>query len=101
MHHSMRPSPHSCERFSFSLTCCVVRNRPASTTAGLLALAALAAGCGSTDADPDAEVIAVATTTHVADFVRSVGGERVDVRQFLTPGADPHAYEPRPSDAQA
>jgi zinc/manganese transport system substrate-binding protein len=78
-----------------------VRNRPASTTAGLLALAALAAGCGSTDADPDAEVTAVATTTHVADLVRNVGGERVDARQFLTPGADPHAYEPRPSDAQA
>ncbi len=95
------PNPCRCERFSFSLACVVVRNRLASRTAGLLALAALAVGCGSSSGDPDAEVIAVATTTHVADLVRSVAGERVDVRQFLTPGADPHAYEPRPSDAQA
>jgi ABC-type Zn uptake system ZnuABC Zn-binding protein ZnuA len=73
----------------------------ASTIACLLAVAALAAGCDSSGGDPDAEVTAVATTTHVADLVRNVGGERVDVRQFLTPGADPHAYEPRPSDAQA
>jgi ABC-type Zn uptake system ZnuABC Zn-binding protein ZnuA len=35
----------------------------------------------------------------VADLARNVGGERVDVRGLLSPGADPHGYEPRPSDA--
>ncbi len=44
---------------------------------------------------------AVATTTQVGDFVREVGGERVEVRQILQPSSDPHGYEPRPSDAAA
>ena len=49
----------------------------------------------------EAHLTAVATTTHVADFVANVGGERVDVEGILSPGGDPHAYEPRPSDAAA
>jgi zinc/manganese transport system substrate-binding protein/manganese/iron transport system substrate-binding protein len=35
-------------------------------------------------------VTVVATTTQVADFVRNVGGRRVDVHQILHPNADPH-----------
>jgi ABC-type Zn uptake system ZnuABC Zn-binding protein ZnuA len=65
-----------------------------------LALAAVVAGCSSdTGSGSDADVTAVATTTEVADLVRNVGGERVDVHGLLSPGADPHGYEPRPSDA--
>lgn len=41
----------------------------------------------------------MATTTQVADLVRNVAGRRADVRQLLHPNADPHDYEPRPSDA--
>jgi ABC-type Zn uptake system ZnuABC Zn-binding protein ZnuA len=37
----------------------------------------------------------------VADFARHVGGERVDVTGILGPDAEPHAYEPKPSDAAA
>jgi ABC-type Zn uptake system ZnuABC Zn-binding protein ZnuA len=37
----------------------------------------------------------------VADLVREVGGDRVDVAQILQPNSDPHAYEPRPSDVRA
>jgi ABC-type Zn uptake system ZnuABC Zn-binding protein ZnuA len=47
------------------------------------------------------ELTVVATTTQVGDLVRRVGGDRVDVEQILTSGADPHDYEPRPSDAAA
>jgi zinc/manganese transport system substrate-binding protein len=67
----------------------------------ILLIVALAAGCGSDSggSGPDAELTAVATTTEVADLARNVGGERVDVRGLLSPGADPHGYEPRPSDA--
>ena len=43
----------------------------------------------------------VATTTQVADFVREVGGEAVEVEQILQPNSDPHDYEPRPSDVEA
>jgi ABC-type Zn uptake system ZnuABC Zn-binding protein ZnuA len=73
-------------------------------TLALLFLAvALVAGCGDDDGGGagDAQVGAVATTTHVADLVRNVGGERVDVDGILPPEADPHDYEPRPSDAAA
>jgi zinc/manganese transport system substrate-binding protein len=64
---------------------------------------AMAAGCGggSDERSGDASLKVVATTTQVGDFVRQVGGRRVDVEQILEPNADPHDYEPRPSDALA
>lgn len=43
----------------------------------------------------------MATTTQLGDFVRQVGGGRVAVDQILGANADPHSYEPRPSDASA
>ena len=69
----------------------------------LVAVAAVAAaGC---DADEpgvgDSELTVVATTTQGADLVRQVGGNRVDVEGMLSPGGDPHDYEPRPSDVEA
>jgi zinc/manganese transport system substrate-binding protein len=71
-----------------------------ATFALLLVAVAAATGCGSdSGSGSDADVSAVATTTEVADLVRNVGGERVDVHGLLSPGADPHGYEPRPSDA--
>jgi ABC-type Zn uptake system ZnuABC Zn-binding protein ZnuA len=42
----------------------------------------------------------VATTTHVADFTRAVGGDNVQVTQLLQPNTDPHTYEPRPRDVR-
>jgi len=77
-----------------------------SSALGLPALAVtvtlLASGCsedsGATSA-PD--IKAVATTTQMGDFVREVGGNRVEVKGILPPNADPHDYEPRPSDALA
>src|SRR3954447_11148457 len=42
-----------------------------------------------------------ATTTQVGALVRAVGGDRIDLTQILQPNADPHEYEPRPSDALA
>jgi zinc/manganese transport system substrate-binding protein len=67
----------------------------------LLALAlAIATGCGE-EAGSGGELEVVATTTHVADLTRSVGGDRASVRGLLAPNSDPHDYEPRPSDAAA
>ncbi|UKL13604.1 metal ABC transporter substrate-binding protein [Dissulfurimicrobium hydrothermale] len=34
----------------------------------------------------------------VSEMVRAVGGDRVDVRQLLPPGSDPHSWEPKISD---
>jgi ABC-type Zn uptake system ZnuABC Zn-binding protein ZnuA len=43
----------------------------------------------------------VATTTQVGDLTKAVAGDRIDVKEILRPGSDPHEYEPRPSDAEA
>lgn len=66
----------------------------------VLLVALVLAGCGGDDEGSDgAGVSVVATTTQVADLVRNVGGARVEVATILEPQADPHDYEPRPSDA--
>lgn len=78
--------------------------RSISAVSALVAVLALAAGgCGddSSSGSNSADVTAVATTTQVADFVRAVGGDRIQVEQILQPNSDPHGYEPRPSDVAA
>src|SRR3954454_8881594 len=68
----------------------------------LLLVAVIAAvsvtGCRSAGGERTA---VVATTTQVADMTRAVAGNAIAVKQILEPNADPHAYEPRPSDAEA
>jgi ABC-type Zn uptake system ZnuABC Zn-binding protein ZnuA len=43
----------------------------------------------------------VVTTAQAADMVRNVAGSSADVTQILPANADPHEYEPTPSDAEA
>jgi zinc/manganese transport system substrate-binding protein/manganese/iron transport system substrate-binding protein len=65
------------------------------------AAAILVAGCGSSDAPsaPAAHVLeVVTTTTQITDFVRVIGGTKVDVHAVLTANVDPHDYEPTPAD---
>lgn len=57
-------------------------------------LAAL--GAGAARGGP---VSAVATTGMVAELVRGVGGDRVEVHQLMGPGVDPHLYKPTAQDA--
>jgi zinc/manganese transport system substrate-binding protein len=67
----------------------------------LIAAALVAGGCGGGGRTSSASgPTVVATTTQVGDFVRNVGGRRVDVHQILHPNTDPHEYEPRPSDVK-
>jgi ABC-type Zn uptake system ZnuABC Zn-binding protein ZnuA/ABC-type Mn2+/Zn2+ transport system permease subunit len=70
---------------------------PALAAAGLIAVGALLAGCGSSGS-ANGQLQVVATTTQIGDFVREVGGNAVSVDQILQPNTDPHEYEPRPSD---
>lgn len=46
-------------------------------------------------------VVVATTTTLLQDFVRNIGGDRVQVAGILTAGADPHDYEPTAADATA
>jgi zinc/manganese transport system substrate-binding protein len=59
----------------------------------LLAGAALVAGCGSSgssgSSDTGGAVRVVVTTTQLADVVRAIGGDAVDVHQILRPNTDP------------
>lgn len=68
---------------------------------GALLAAVVLVACNGRDDSGGAGTVVVATTTHAADLARQVGGDRVEVRGLLRPGADPHDYEPRPSDARA
>lgn len=45
------------------------------------------------------KVKAAATIGMVGDLVQQVGGDRVEVRQLMGPGVDPHLYKPSSSDA--
>ena len=42
----------------------------------------------------------VATFSILSDFVRNVGGDRVDVRSLVGPNGDAHVYQPVPGDAK-
>jgi ABC-type Zn uptake system ZnuABC Zn-binding protein ZnuA len=71
---------------------------------GSIALAVLAlvvAACGESSPPADSEVVVVATTTLVGDLARNVGGGRIAIRTLVTPSADPHDYEPKPSDVRS
>ncbi|MGI8578967.1 MAG: metal ABC transporter solute-binding protein, Zn/Mn family [Solirubrobacteraceae bacterium] len=74
-----------------------------AVSTAVLALIGLAGcgGSGGSGASSGTTLDVVATTTQLGDFVREVGGSRVDVHQILKANSDPHDYEPRPSDVQA
>jgi manganese/iron transport system substrate-binding protein len=42
----------------------------------------------------------VATSTIIADLAGEVGGEEIELKGILQPGADPHVYEPVPADSR-
>lgn len=80
--------------------------------AGLLGASLLLAGglvaCGSTDEDGAATTttegdapLVVVSTTQLADFARTVGGDAVEVYSLLTPNADAHDFDPSPRDLDA
>ena len=66
--------------------------------------ALLAAGCNAaTPGAPStgAKVLRVTTTTGmVADIVRNVGGDRVEVTALMGAGVDPHLYKPSAGDIE-
>ncbi len=83
---------------------CVIRGRTVLRIACslLLALAWLAGalGCAQSPSPTPAgdRLPVVATTTIVADVVRQVGGEAIELTVLVPAGVDPHAYEATPRD---
>lgn len=68
--------------------------------AALILAVAIVAGCGEGSPSGDGHV-AVATTAQAGDLLSRVAGDRLDVVTIVGAGADPHDYEPRPSDVAA
>ena len=71
-----------------------------------LVFALLATACDSSEPaasgptpGPDALRV-VTTTTILADLVREVGGERVDVVSLVPKGGEVHTFDPKPADVQ-
>ena len=68
---------------------------------GLLVIGSVAAaGCGASESSDaqDGKPLVLTTFTVVADMVRIVAGDRVEVASITKPGAEIHGYEPTPSD---
>ncbi|WP_253274552.1 metal ABC transporter substrate-binding protein [Nostoc sp. PCC 7107] len=54
----------------------------------------------STTAKSSDKPSVVATSTIIADLTQEVGGEEIQLKGILQPGADPHVYEPVPADSR-
>ncbi len=106
---SPSPRPHPCAgRPNHPLRHRLTPRRAGAVTVliGALLLAACGdtldtAGTRSTDGvtNETAVLRITATVSPLADLVAQVGGDRVDVRSLVPPGADAHTYAPRPRDA--
>lgn len=65
----------------------------------ILSLTVLGMACGDgSDGGDDSKVQVVTTLPLFADFIREVGGDRVEVTALVPSGADPHTFEPAPKD---
>lgn len=69
---------------------------------GILALSAvLAAGCSGSDRNAKRlKPVVVATTGMVADLVRIIGGDAINVTQIMGAGVDPHLFRATRDDMQ-
>ena len=66
----------------------------------VLLLMVTVVGCGSPNNENNTGYKVVATTTLVADLVKSIGGEHVNVQALMGPGVDPHLYKASAGDVK-
>jgi len=78
----------------------MVTRRLALATAALLFWQMTAAPASAQEQPKQDKLNVVATFSILADFVRNVGGDRVDVKALVGPNGDAHVYQPTPSDAK-
>jgi manganese transport system substrate-binding protein len=74
------------------------RARPLLVAALVTALVASATGCSSPVPAERDKPLVLTTFTVIADMVRVVAGDAVDVESITKVGAEIHGYEPTPSD---
>lgn len=66
-----------------------------------LLLGATLAACGPKEKTPGAPLEVAATVGMIADIVRVVAGDRVEVKGIIGEGVDPHLYKPTSTDVKA
>ena len=66
----------------------------------LVLLAALAAALSGPPALAQDKINVVATFSILADLVKNVGGDRVEVAALVGPNSDTHVFSPTPADAK-
>jgi ABC-type Zn uptake system ZnuABC Zn-binding protein ZnuA len=80
------------------------RRRPSCSLAavGIVSLVVLNAACGGggSSTKDDQKINVITTLPLFADFVREVGGDRVEVSSLIPLGVDPQTWQPAPEDAQ-
>lgn len=64
----------------------------------VLAFAGLTACSSNTQKTDENQLKVVTTIFPQYDFVRNIGGDKVDITMLLKPGAESHSYEPTPQD---
>ena len=63
----------------------------------MLLLVPLLCGCVSQNETPSGKINVATTIAPLGDFIMAVGGDKVEVTVLVPPGAEPHTYEPTPS----
>lgn len=85
----------------------MVRGQRFALTTTLLVTVLLLAACGqvapaeggaAAGTTPGEKLRVIATTNIVADVVRQVGGDKIELTALLPPGSDPHSYQATPDD---
>lgn len=75
----------------------VLSMRSIGSCLALVAALLILSGCIEQPRVDGDKLLVVATIPPLGEFVRAVGGDRVDVMVLLPPGADPHTFEPTPA----
>src|ERR1041384_8362174 len=92
---------------ALSAACCakcfpgVISKREDAMPTPRIVVAAAALLLSVSAAPAQEKLKAVATFSILADLVKNVGGERIDVQALVGPNGDAHVYQPSPSDAKA
>ncbi len=66
----------------------------------LLVLTVFAAACGNNDSAKSDKLQVVATNSILADMIKNVAGENVELHSIVPVGTDPHHYEVLPEDIE-
>ena len=94
---------HETERHKHHRAMAIWKGMLAVVVALLVGTVAMLQGCdrGPAAGADDGRPRVVATTTMLADLAGQLGGEAVAVDGIMSPGGDPHIYQPTPADARA